>query len=410
MQETPIRRAGPDRAAARGRFGSWLAVWGPGVLGLMADNDAGGMVAYLITGGNDHLAWYLGALGLLVPATYLVQSLALSVALGSRRPVGVLLRRRWGPWPAALNSLVLYALNTVILVTEFAGMARALRLWGVPVPAGLGAAWALVTFLSLWRPYREVERWLLGLSAGSLAFVAAFLLLLPPRQPWPVLAGGPLTLHTGFLLLALAGNSIAPWMLDWQQNAVLAGRIRTPAEGRADLRWGAAGQGLFAALAMAAGALLDVGAGGSAHPLSWVAAHAGPLVARLLTVGIAEAGLLAAVTVSLTSTWMLAQGIPLLGSGPDPGAPPRGRAAAIHLLTLAGAGLPVLVPGFALGPVAVWAQAAGALYLPVTILLYLALARDPAVMGPYRLSPARSRLLAAVACGFLALGMAALRA
>lgn len=386
---------------------SW-AVWGPGVLGLMADNDAGGMVAYLITGADRHLVLFALAMVVLLPASYLVQELALRLALATGRPFGHLLRRHRGPALAWGHTLVLYLLNGLILVTEFGGMGRALTLVGIPLPVALGLSVGLVLVSTLSRPYWAIERYLLAISAGSLAFVVGFLLMLRHGPvTFSVLWQGPPGPRTLFLLLALAGNSIAPWMLYWQENAVVAGRVRSLRTGQLDLRWGVAGQSFFALLVMATGGLLDLTQIGEAHPLQWLAAHAPPAIGTLLAVGIADAGLLAAITISLTTVWMLQNG--LTDQGPTViGAPPRRGTALVHVATVLLAAGVVLWPGFALGEVAVWAQAASAIYLPVTLFLFRSLAKDPRVMGEKVLAAKRDRWLLAIAAGFVALVVVAI--
>ncbi len=93
----------------------FLIVSGPGIIVMIADNDAGGITTYAATGAKYgyNLIWVLI---LLTPDCYYVQEM--TVRLGAF----------WG-WFLLLGLLLV---NWLTMVMEFIGMASALKIFGIP--------------------------------------------------------------------------------------------------------------------------------------------------------------------------------------------------------------------------------------------------------------------------------------
>lgn len=383
------------------RLGLLLAALGPGVIGLCADNDAGGMLSYLLTGANRALGWFLPALGLFALTTLFIQWLALRVARATGRPYSRLLIACVGRRLARTEAGALYALNTLVLVTEFIGMTLALSLAGVPRSVSLPLCFGLVAALTASRVYPRTERLLLRVAALSLAFVPA--LLFVHRAPGTLSAGfaDPAS-PPWFLLLALAGNSVAPWMIYWQQNAVWAGTARTERQQVSDLATGVVAMVVMAGVVLVLGSVTAGNPAAWSSPLAWIVGRGGRLSGVLFAVGLFDAGLLAACTVSLSSLWTLREAF---GAGARrPGeAPNRGRWRIVHLATLALAAAVVLRPDLASGAVALWAQAMSAVWMPVSLVLLGLVARSRRIMGRAAINPPTQVALGVVAAGFLVL-------
>ncbi|MCY0879750.1 MAG: divalent metal cation transporter [Firmicutes bacterium] len=388
----------------------WLLVMaiGPGVLGLAADNDAGGMLAYVVTGADHHLLWFLAALAALAPVTFLVQELALRVAWATHLPYGQVIRLALGPVWSRVNGLVLHALNLVILVTEFVGMAMGEAMVGIPWKWGVGLALGLVLLVTSWARYQSVERLLLAIAAFNLVFIPAALLVHPSAQAWHQALSGAPNAALAFLLLSLAGNALAPWMIYWQQNAVWAGRVRSLKAGRWDIVLGVVSQGLMAAVVITLGAVTPHPAAALTNPLQWLTEADGRLVGLLFGLGIFNAGFLAASTISLASAWMVRESwIP--GVHRRHSTPTRGSLFLLHLTTLGIAAVvaaTVIVPA---GTLALWAQALGALWMPVSLITLGLIARNRRLMGPMAIRGKRQAALAVITLLFLLLAVLAIQ-
>ncbi|SMC02372.1 Mn2+ and Fe2+ transporters of the NRAMP family [Sulfobacillus thermosulfidooxidans DSM 9293] len=368
------------RALILRRLFLWILAIGPGVIGMVADNDAGGMLSYLVTGSQDHLQWFLPALFVMAPLTYVIQELALRVALATRLPYSQIISRKFGQTIAKFNALVLHGLNMMILVTEFIGMTSALTLLGVPWTLGLIVSLILVLGVTSFRRYRQMERLLLILAVANLAFIPSLMTLHPSVHSWRSAFSGSFTGETAFLLLSLAGNAIAPWMIFWQQNAVWAGNVQNLTSGRKDIRLGIIVQVFMATVVMLIGAFAAHAAVTGRNPLLWLQHYGGTTAAALFAIGLFDAGFLAASTISISSAWMVQEAFADKLHDRSQ-SPTQGPYAALHIATVSVAALVVLLPHLSAARIALWAQALGALWMPISLLMLGIIASDRRLMG-----------------------------
>jgi Mn2+/Fe2+ NRAMP family transporter len=358
----------------------------------------------LVSGAHHVLAVLLPALLVLAVPTWFIQRLALRVARATRRPYSAVLTDAVGRPLVVLEALVLYGLNVLILVTELVGMTLALSLTGLPSWLILAGVFAVVAGMTGQAVYPRIERFLLLTAVANLAFIPA--LAVAHRRPaaWTAAFLSPAASHPWFLLLAMAGNAVAPWMIYWQHNAVWAGDERTARQRDWDLLTGVLAMILMAAVVLLLGAVIPGRLGAWRSPLVWVLEDGGRPAGILFAVGLFDAGLLAACTVSLSSLWALREAF---GRGPaqPTEAPNRGVWRWVHVATLGAAAAVVLIPHLAVGPLVLWAQAAGALWMPVTLVLLGLAARNRRLMGRHAIGPAPQAALAVVAAGFLVLAL-----
>ncbi len=357
----------------------WVVTMGPGVLGMVADNDAGGVLSYLVTGSQNHLQWFLPALLFMAPLTYMIQELALRVALATHLPYSQIVSMKFGPVFAKINAVVLHLLNTIILVTEFIGMTSALTLLGFSWITGLAFSLVLVLGVTSVRRYQRMERFLLILAILNLAFIPSLFTIHPHLHTWRTAFSGSFNGNIAFLLLSLAGNAVAPWMIFWQQNAVWAGNVQTLESGRQDIRLGVVVQIVMATTVMLIGALMAHGVIHGRNPLLWLKANGGATTAELFAIGLFDAGFLAASTISVSSAWMVQEAF---GKIPDRHqSPTQGSLAWLHTASICLAALSVVMPHLSFSAMALWAQALGALWMPISLVILGLIASDRRIMG-----------------------------
>ena len=399
-----------SNAPARLRIGSrmaraafFLSALGPGVIGLCADNDAGGMLSYLVTGASHDLGWMLPVLLVLVLPTVFIQGVASRVAQATRLPYSKALISGVGKPLVIVEALALYGINTFILVTEFVGMSLALALLGIPVPVGLLGTLGLVLYLTRAQVYPRIERLLLFSALANLAFIPALLVLHRRPHALTMAFSAAHAVNPWFLLLAMAGNAIAPWMIYWQHNAVWAGAERTRRQRRWDLSTGVVAMVVMAVIVLLLGAFTPGSEAAFASPVSWIFHEGGPLAGSLFAVGLFDAGLVACCTVSLSSLWAVREATGRGAHHPCE-APNRGKWMSVHVTTLVAAALVVMTPHLSAGWLALWAQAAGALWMPVSLLFLWMVARNRRIMGQAALGTGAQVGLVAIAAGFLVVG------
>ncbi len=199
-----------------------LAVWGPGLIVMLADTDAGSFVTAAQSGSRFGYALVLPQLAL-IPVLYLAQEMTIRLGVVTGKGHGQLIRERFGAGWAYVSAGTLAASAVGALVTEFAGVAGVGELFGVSRWVIVPTATVALIAVAFMRSYRRVERVGLAVGLAELAFLPVMFLAHPaPRALVAGLGSLPLGRH-GYLTLLAAnvGAVIMPWMVFYQQGAVI---------------------------------------------------------------------------------------------------------------------------------------------------------------------------------------------
>jgi len=294
-----------------------LAVWGPGLLVMLADTDAGNVVTAAQAGaqwGYRLLPLVLG----LIPMLYLVQELAVRLGVHTGRGFGELINVCFGPKWAFLAALSLVVAVLGALVTQFTGVAGIGELYGVSRGVTLPLASAALLLAVLTGSYRRVELLALFVGLFELAF---FVVAWQAHPDFATLARQAVDLpigDSGFLFLAAAiiGSVFNPWMIFYQQSAVVGKDLRPEHIGAA--RWDTAlgailTQFLTGAVLVAAAASFH--AGGvrtSLDSIGEIGRAFAPFLGKetgllIFSMGVLGASLAAAIVASLALCWGLGE-------------------------------------------------------------------------------------------------------
>src|SRR5271165_6042365 len=291
----------------------WFAVWGPGLLVMLADTDAGNVV----TGAQAGAQWgyrLLALLLLLAPMLYMVQELTVRLGLSTGRGHGELIRDRFGVGWAWLSTAGLAAAVIGSLITEFTGVAGIGELYGLSRALTLPLAAAALLAVVATGSYRRVERTAIVIGLFELAFFAVACAAHPSLA---AMARDALDLPLGnrefmFLVAAVIGATFNPWMIFYQQSAIADKKLRPDdlAAARWDTAFGAVlTQCLTGAVLVAAAATLYSGAAsaglGSVGEISnALSPLLGENVGRaVFSGGVLGASLVAAIVCSLALAW-----------------------------------------------------------------------------------------------------------
>ncbi len=200
-----------------------LSILGPGIITANVDNDAGGITTYSVAGAHYGygLLWMLP---LVAVALIIVQEMSARLGVITGKGLADLMRECMGVRTTAVVLSLLVLVNLANTVSEFAGIAASMEIFGVSkfisVPVAATAVWLLIVKGS----YRSVERIFLVASAVYLAYVASGLLA---RPPLPEVAQAFVTpqfsLEVGFvtIFVTIIGTTIAPWMQFYQQASIV---------------------------------------------------------------------------------------------------------------------------------------------------------------------------------------------
>src|SRR5437764_7140981 len=121
------------RARQWRRLAAMLAFLGPGIITGAAGDDAGGVATYSSIGAQYgySLLWVMGPITL---ALIVVQVQVARMALVTGKGFAELIREQFGVRWTAFAMLVLLIANGTVTIAEFAGIAAAGELFGVPRP------------------------------------------------------------------------------------------------------------------------------------------------------------------------------------------------------------------------------------------------------------------------------------
>ncbi len=199
-----------------------LAVWGPGLVVMLADTDAGSLITAAQSGARWGYRMVLPQL-VLIPILYFVQEMTIRLGVHTGRGHGALIRERFGRGWAWLSATTLFLSGAGALLIEFAAVAGVGELFGISKDLTVPLAAALLVGIALTGSYRRFERIGVALGLLELVFIPAMILAHP--DPHAVVAGlGHFPLGNGSYMKLLAANVgavIMPWMIFYQQGAVI---------------------------------------------------------------------------------------------------------------------------------------------------------------------------------------------
>lgn len=385
-----------ERAAGHSARLLWLLA-GPGVLVMLGENDGPSMVSYATTGATYGVGFFVPFILLTFLMAYVVQEMAMRIGIATHRGHSQLIFERFGPFWGYFAVADLAFGNLMTLVTEFIAVQAGGLYFGAPAPVSVGlGALAVIASLAL-RRYATWERALLALALGNLLFVPAALYAHPDGAALVKALGTwrplPESVDVAFITLILAnvGATVTPWMLFFQQSAVVdKGLTRADLpQGRIDTGLGAIVAAIAAIATLVATSPLHahhVDASNFASGADFATAlrpYIGSTGATLFALGIIEAGLLAAMTISTSSSYALAEVVHAHGSlNLDF---KQGRlffGVAIFSTLIAGA--IVLIPGAPLLAMTLTVNVIATLLMAPALLLLLLLANDAEIMGPLK--------------------------
>jgi Mn2+/Fe2+ NRAMP family transporter len=374
----------------RQRLLRYLVVAGPGLIVMVADNDAGAVSTYTQAGAQygTRLLWVLLAL---LPITYFVQEMVARLGIATGQGHARMIYQRFGTWWGRFSLADLMVVNFLTLVTEFAAVALAARGLGVPPAVAVPLAAVGLVLLVGTGSYRRWERMTLGLCGLSLAWFGLAWMVGPS---WgavlrdtvaPSLPAGGLTGQLVFVVIAIVGTTIAPWQLFFQQSCIADKRLRFADLGaaRLDTFIGAVAVVAFAGCMMLVGDALHR-AGGSYQDPAQMAEALGDTLGwagtKLILLLMCNAAVLGATAISLSSAWAWGEAMGGRSTLEARVSEAPGFYAAYAVCMAAAAGV-VLVPGAPLQAIILGVQVLAGIMLPSAIVFLQLLLNDKEMLG-----------------------------
>jgi NRAMP (natural resistance-associated macrophage protein)-like metal ion transporter len=368
-----------------------LSVVGPGLLAGLSDDDPPGITVYSVLGTEYgyELLWVL-----LLSTVALIAFHSLGARMGIVTGQGLmgLIRDRYGPRYGGAAMAVLLVANLGTTCAELAGVAAGFELFGVSRYLAVPLVTVGVSVLVLGGRFHQIEHFLLALAAVFVAYIAAGFVTHPD---WGQVATGllvprmPLTALAIVIVTATVGTTLAPWGLSFIQSYAVDKKLTVD-----DLRYEHVDVIIGSVLTGVIGLFVIITCAATLHAhglhvnsaadaAEALAPLAGPYARALFAIGIIGAAVLASAVLPLSTAYSISEFIGHEGALDD-----GFRGAPLFYGSYLGvAGLAmgiVLVPGMPLIGVLVLTQVLNAvLLLPLLVFMYL-LARDPQLMGRYR--------------------------
>jgi len=401
---TAERRTAP-RARRLAPMWRYLAIVGPGIIVANAGNDAGGIFTYSNVGAKYGTALLWATLPILL-ALIVVQEMVARLGAVTGKGLMDLIRERFGVRWTLFASVVVIVANGGTTLAEFAGVAGALGLLGVPRWIAVMSAAAMIGVLVLRANRRLVERIFLALGLTFFAYiVTAFMVPTDWRQVGhdlvvPTLNHGGVS--TGAYvtdLIALVGTSITPYMQLFLQSSIV-----DKGTSEKQLRYVRADVISGSIFAVAVAVFIIITTAFTLHLQPQYAGHGlssangaqdaakalAPLVGshaeQLFAVGLLGASLLAAAVLPLSTAFVVCEAFGAersVQAGFDEA--PLFFTLFIGLLAV-GAGI-MLIPGVPIAGVAIGTQVLDGILLPVLLVFIILLANDRRLLGRRRNGP-----------------------
>jgi len=367
----------------------YLVIAGPGIVVMVADNDAGGITTYAATGAKYgySLIWFLL---LLIPVAYYVQEMTVRLGAVTKRGHAEAIFAGFGAFWGWFSLVDLMIVDWLTLVTEFIGMTSALEIFGIPPWFTFAAVVLLLATIVLNGRYWTWEKIALLFCALNLVYIPGAFMVHPSvhdivRQGlMPNLPGG-FDGQLFFFLMANIGTTIAPWMLFFQQSAVVDKGLLEK-----DIPWGKFDTWLGSVLTVVVAVFIVVVTGtvlrgvdiDSAAQASAQLQETHHWVGTFMAIGLFDAGLLGAICISLASSWAFGE---IFGWAHSLNTNIKEAPwfYACYFFMLLSAGAVVLIPGAPLVLITLFVQVIAVTLLPAALVFLILLLNDKENMGEY---------------------------
>ncbi|MGL4739324.1 MAG: Nramp family divalent metal transporter [Sarcina sp.] len=301
----------------RRRWLALLATIGPGLTVMLADTDAGSV----ITAAQSGAQWGYKLLALqviLIPILYFVQELTNRLGISTGKGHGELIRDTFGKYWEWFSVLTLLVAVIGALVTEFTGILGVGLLFGISKWITVPLAAVGLILISALGKYKRVEKIAILVGLFELVFiVAAFFAKPDMHEIVSQMSNQPLGSGAYWLLIsANVGAVIMPWMIFYQQSAVVEKKLTKDRIkfSRIDTMIGSVVTQVImgAVLVLVAATIGKTNPNAPLNSVQQIVNSITPFVGSfagktLFAIGMVGAALIAAIVVSLAISWSLGE-------------------------------------------------------------------------------------------------------
>ena len=371
-------------------FGLFFALIGPGIITSNVDNDAGGITTYSLAGAE----YGLGLLWTLIPITValiIIQEMCARMGVVSGKGLSDLIRERFGARITFYLMIVLFLTNLGNTISEFAGVAASLEIFGISRYLSVPFSAAFVWWLVVKGNYKSVEKVFLFACVFYLSYIVSGFM---GKPDWNAVGSSFLNpairLDRGFLTMAVGviGTTIAPWMQFYLQSSVVDKGLKAEdyQYTRMDVIFGSIMVNVvaFFIIMLCAITLFQNGVKieSARDAAQALAPLAGEYCSWLFAFGLLNASLFAASILPISTSYTICEAFGWESSLNCKFLEAPQFYGLYSLMVFLGAGI-ILLPDMPLIGIMFYSQVINGAILPVILVFMLLLVNDPRIMGKY---------------------------
>src|SRR5512139_1906870 len=371
-----------------------LAVVGPGIITSNVDNDAGGITTYSLAGAEFGLKLIWSLVPIMI-ALIVIQEMCARMGVVTGKGLSDLIREKFGAKITFYLIIGVFLTNMGNVLSEFAGVAAGMEIFGVNKFISVPASAFLVWWMVVKGTYKSVEKAFLVACLFYISYIITGIIVKPDwgnvieqfRHPQLSFQPSEMT-----MLIGVVGTTIAPWMQFYLQASIVEKGIKIEDYkfARFDVVLGAVVVHIvaFFIILVCSETLFKHGvkietakdAALSLKPL------AGKYCTYLFAFGLVNASLFSASILPLSTTYLICEGL-----GWEAGIDKKFMEAPqfygiYSLIIVLGAGV-ILYPNFPLIPIMYFSQVINGMVLPVVLIFMLLLINDKRLMMKYTNGP-----------------------
>ena len=333
--------------------------------------------------------WFLLLLG---PVAYYVQEMTVRLGAVTKRGHAEAIFFAFGSFWGWFSLLDLILTDWLTLVTEFIGMTAAMSIFHIPPWLTVTVVSIVMGLMVLQGRYWTWEKVAILFCAVNLIYIPAAFMVHPSvgdilkNSFIPHLPPGGFTNELFFLLMANIGTTIAPWMVFFQQSAVVdKGMVEKDiGMGKLDTAIGSLFTILIAAFVIiVTGTVLRGMNIESAAQAAIELMKTNKYLGTFLAIGLFDAGFLGAICISLASSWAFGEVFGWAHSL-NKNVKEAPWFYAFYFAAILSAGVVVLIPGAPLVLITLFVQVIAVTLLPAALVFLIILLNDEETMGKYK--------------------------
>jgi NRAMP (natural resistance-associated macrophage protein)-like metal ion transporter len=367
-----------------------LAVVGPGIITANVDNDAGGITTYSVAGAHYgySLMWMMPVVAI---ALVIIQEMSARLGVVTGKGLSSLIRESLGVRVTVIILSIFVFANLANTVSEFAGVAASMEIFGISKYISVPVCAVGVWFLIVKGNYKTTERIFLIASAIYLAYVISGILAKPDWDvAFKAMIHPEFRFEAGFVTIAVTiiGTTIAPWMQFYQQSSIVDKglKVKDYAYERVDVIVGSIFAVLVAAFITIACAATLFRAGVHINDAKDAALALGPLAGKyasvLFALGLLNASVFSAAILPLSTAYVVCEAF-----GFEAAISRKWSEAPVFFSIYTGlialGALIILLPIKSLVETMMASQTLNGVLLPVILIVMLRLINDKRIMGRF---------------------------